>query len=168
MSHCIQAFIGREAELRLMAQSYRSAFVISLDQGFAILPLTKELFDELGVANGNQQEVQDERFLYLCSRTFQAGQLFSQKIPTAYVETDYFGGSGSQGAAVWANGELIFRPAGTEEGVDNPSETVINAALQKIGVVKGNCLDEFEAVGLGTHRSNEDWIDTQRRICRYG
>jgi hypothetical protein len=151
--------------LKSLAREYRNASVISLRQEFALLPLTEELFDELAAMKGNQQEIRDEQFFYLCSRTIEAGKLFSLQTPIAYVEMDYFGGVGTQGAVVWVSGELIFGPAVTAEQdalVGNRSEFAINAALRRIEVTKGNCLDEFEAIGLDARRSNEDWVKTQR------
>lgn len=151
----------------VLAGRYRNARIVSLRQQFALLPLTEDLFDELAITNDDQQDARDDRFLYLCSRTIRTARLFSLTTPIAYVETDYFGGIGSQGAVAWVNEELIFGPAVTTDKIlilGNPSEAAINAALQKIGAVKGNSFDEFEALGLGTHRSNEDWLEDQEDL----
>ncbi|MFN0111717.1 MAG: hypothetical protein ACKVZH_22905 [Blastocatellia bacterium] len=153
--------------MKSLTRKYQNASVISLCQGFALLPLTEELFDELAAMKNNQQEVRDEQFFYLCSRTIEAGKLFSLQTPIAYVETDYFGGVGTQGSVVWVSGELIFGPVVTaEQGtlVGDRSEYAINAALRRIGATKENCLDEFEAIGLDARRSNDDWIKKQRDL----
>lgn len=153
--------------MALLAGRYRNAQVVSLRQKFALLLLTEDLFDELAVASDDHQNVRDDRFLYLCSRTIRVAKFFSLKTPVAYVETDYFGGIGSQGAAVWANGELIFGPtvsASREGWADDHSGAVINIALQRIGVTKDGCSDEFEAIGLGTYRSNQDWLKNQKDL----
>ncbi|MFJ8909918.1 hypothetical protein [Amycolatopsis sp. NPDC102389] len=31
-------------------------------------------------------------------------------------------------------------------------------ALRRLGVLKGDHFDEFDAVGLGRHRNNDDWL----------
>ena len=68
--------------------------------------------------------------------------------PFAFVETDYFGGNGTQwGAAYRGDAEL----APLAEGGAGP----INAALKAIGV-RSFLTDCFTAVGLAEHR---DWDD---------
>ncbi|MER6666309.1 hypothetical protein ABT256_17340 [Amycolatopsis japonica] len=49
----------------------------------------------------------------------------------AYVEAEYFGGAGTQFAQVWEGGETILGPL---------------------------YFDEFDAVGLGRHRSTDEWL----------
>src|SRR5262249_5112275 len=106
MGHRIQAFISREELLREITQHYPTAVVIPLPQGFGILPVTEQLYDEL--PNPQHPDEADDRFLYLGPKLHQIGKAFSAKAPLAYVETEYFGGTGSQGAVVWANGQMIF------------------------------------------------------------
>jgi hypothetical protein len=71
-----------------------------------------------------------------------------------YVETEYFGGDGGQGAIVAHRGDIFFGPA---EG-----DGSINAALRLLEAKKDGAHDEFDAVGLGRFRSNEDWIEQSR------
>ena len=96
-------------------------------------------------------------------KLLQIGKAFSVKAPLAYVETEYFGGAGFQGAVVWANGQMIFGPALTGDGEDFQTDDLpdgaINIALRKLGVLRGNSHDEFDAIGLGKHRDNESWIE---------
>lgn len=66
----------------------------------------------------------------------------------AYCETDYFGGAGDQGAKVWNNKKLIFHKY-TWFGA-------INEALKLLGVKCEDGKDEFDTIGLGRFRSNED------------
>lgn len=69
-----------------------------------------------------------------------------------YFETEYFGGLGGQGAAVFADGALIYGPISAAIGP-------INEALALLGVaVTPPATDAFDAVGLGLHRSAEDWL----------
>lgn len=95
--------------------------------------------------------------------------------PIAYIETDYFGGVGTQAAAVWDWGRLRWGP---QTGDIGP----VNEALHSLGVPRvGAGHDAFERVGLQLHRSNDRWrddgdpvqvefdsFDMQRRCpCRY-
>ncbi len=71
--------------------------------------------------------------------------------PFALIETDYFGGRGTQSAAVYhADTELL--------GPTNNS-SAINDALRRIGVTRNGAQDEFDTVGLGDHRHWDDLFD---------
>jgi hypothetical protein len=68
-----------------------------------------------------------------------------------YFETEYHGGTGGQGAAVYRQGKCIYGPTFSEAGP-------INEALATIGVrVSAPARDAFEAIGLNRHRSSDDW-----------
>jgi hypothetical protein len=74
-----------------------------------------------------------------------------------------FGGVGSQCAVVWRDGAVVLGPLKTtdEDGNMTPLlEGAINRALRALGVQRGSVRDEFEALGLGWHRDNEDWVAT--------
>ncbi|WP_431113075.1 IS3 family transposase [Variovorax paradoxus] len=69
-----------------------------------------------------------------------------------YFETDYFGGRGSQGAALFRHGEITFGPAASTFGP-------INDALELLGVcVATPAVDAFQYVGLDRHRYAEGWL----------
>ncbi len=76
----------------------------------------------------------------------------SRSAVVAYVETDYFGGAGTQAAAVWRDGVLAWGP-------EKASPGPINGALRLLGARAREGTDEFESVGLHRFRSNEDWLD---------
>lgn len=86
--------------------------------------------------------------------------------PIAYVEAEFFGSAGTQAAAVWQHGLLVFGPAtweysaGETRGVV-PAELPINTALRKLGVGTGQEADEFDTAGLGRHRFTEEWLGGQ-------
>ena len=84
--------------------------------------------------------------------------------PLAYVETNYQGGPGEQSAIVWAGGRIVFGPATTDTGEPRTPllEGAINRALRHLGVERGDVIDEFDALGLGRHRLNEDWCSSER------
>lgn len=70
---------------------------------------------------------------------------YSLQAPIAYIATDYFGGTGSQAATVFANGNIILPPQWAEIGI-------INQALKLIGVISNKNIDEFDALNLGQYR----------------
>lgn len=76
----------------------------------------------------------------------------SQDVPIAYVETEYFGGIGEQSATAYHLGVCILEP---QTDVSGP----ISAALQMLGVQRGNHIDEFAAAGLDRFRNNEGWME---------
>jgi hypothetical protein len=57
------------------------------------------------------------------------------------IQTDYFGGSGTQRAALYENGERTL------------SNADINAVLKELGVEKHSGLDEFDTINLSNYRS---------------
>jgi hypothetical protein len=69
----------------------------------------------------------------------------------AYIETEYFGGTGTQAAAVWEGGKIILAPRRADIGP-------INDALRLLGVTRTPTQDEFDVAGLRRHRRTEDWL----------
>lgn len=173
MGHSIQGFIGLEDEINECVLIYKAARVVPLAQGFAFVPMTAALYEEISADSEFAADVADERFLRLSSKVFQLGRKISLKTPVAYVEMDYFGGDGFQRAVAWRDGDFRFGPAvyGREEGVqiDRQTSSPINQALQEIGVSgylmeDENAMpkDEFEELGLDRYRSNEDLLASKQ------
>jgi hypothetical protein len=74
--------------------------------------------------------------------------------PVAYVEADIFGGRGTQRAAVWQAGAVVFGPV---DGWIGEGPTPISRALAALGV-RARGQDEFATIGLGRHRHTENWL----------
>jgi hypothetical protein len=70
----------------------------------------------------------------------------------AVIETDYFGGYGSQTAIVYRGQEVVMPAASAPGGP-------INRALRMLGVTAGANHDEFDTVGLGRYRDFSDLFD---------
>jgi hypothetical protein len=145
MGHSIAGFIARTEVLRAGTRHLRHAVIASLEQGFGFLPATDALDDELGGGESPHEE-----FWRLTQGLARLGAEMSRGGPVAYVETDYFGGSGDQAAMVWEDGEVLSEPRKTRLGA-------INDALLRLGVEKGDADDRFDALGLGRHRHTDDW-----------
>ena len=144
MGYDIQAIISTQAVLESCSASFAAAAVCPLVAGFALIPITDELFDEIG-ASGDSG-----KFYKLTPAVSEWLRLISSSAPAAYVEAEYFGGSGGQSAVVWSLGAESLPPTHSSEA--------INTALRLLGVLRGAFHDEFEAVGLPRHRHTDDWL----------
>jgi hypothetical protein len=141
MGYTLQAFIGEATEAKSAAPS--DAVIVELPQSKALIPLTESIREE-----------HDISFLPLTDEG-------SDDVPTAvhefaarakkiaYVEAEFFGGAGTQAAAVWEEGRLVFGPIVADDA--------INQALRMLGVAKKEHFDEFEALNLGRHRDTDEW-----------
>lgn len=111
-----------------------------LKQGFVFIPDSQELIDN---------------FLWI-SKKKEISELevvasFSEDQCAAWVETDYFGGMGEQGASIFLKGAVEHFPEN------------INGALKLLGVSKEPGNDLFDSVGLGDFRHNHEIIDDFRK-----
>ncbi|MEM9861578.1 MAG: hypothetical protein AAF938_08190 [Myxococcota bacterium] len=91
--------------------------------------MTDELLDHLNAvhpSDGGRPRV--DGFDHLGGGLVSLLCLLSEHAPVAYIETEYFGGAGTQSAAAYLDGEEAFAEGGVEAG--HP----INRALQMIGV----------------------------------
>ena len=77
----------------------------------------------------------------------------SINVKFAYVEAEFFGGAGTQGFALYENGAPASAPTVHAEA--------INQALRWLGVRHESNKDEFDTIGLGTHRSTSGWLKTK-------
>ncbi|WP_406284327.1 hypothetical protein [Embleya sp. NBC_00896] len=111
--------------------------VVTREQGFGLVPLTKEVLVSLGTNRRNVGGVLAE---------------WSRFGHVAYINAEIFAGVGGQDAKVWLNGEVIFDEATDGSGA-------ISRALRRIGVASPpGGRDEFDHLGLGICRSTEKWV----------
>ncbi|WP_174186138.1 hypothetical protein [Nocardia barduliensis] len=83
-----------------------------------------------------------------------AAELSGRSDPTfAVVFTEYFAGIGEQWATVSVAGGPLH------------SVSTINAALRSLGVTASAGMDEFDTVGLSTHRSTPDYLERYADLC---
>lgn len=149
MAHFISGIIGPFQPLREFASDSALHTPTRLRGGtLGFLPLSDEHLDNLFPSQGEWAN----SMMYLsCALKSTLAQL-SSTCCIAYVETEYFGGDGTQGATVYKHGHCILEPVTAESHV-------ISQALKLLGVtVRPDQADEFEAVGLHCYRSNDDWI----------
>jgi hypothetical protein len=158
MGHYIQGFVAKTDALRHAALTLKNVRYVPLNFGFSFIPVTDAIVDD-------SDNVPHEILHRLSSRLIQWAELASKEFPIAYIETDYHGGMGSQASVVWSDGQCVFGPLETVDGyrdgkmIETPLlDGAINQAVRHLNVDRGNVRDEFDALRLGWHRSNEDWL----------
>jgi hypothetical protein len=136
MAHNLSAFITKEKNL--------SPFVrrAQLPQGFALVPGDEWLLSQFPELEGRG------------TRGF--SELLCGGAPVAAVFTDYFGGDGEQRAET-SDGALY------EDNSDVPLP--INRALEDLGVLRDEGLDEFDTLGLDEFRSTEEVLGQPRDLA---
>ena len=157
MGHYIQAIVGSKHVLDSIQQRFGMSRVVELSQGLFLLPVIEELYDALPSTRDALTWEGEFHFRFLDSKVVALLKEASKESAVAYVETEYFGGDGDQGAIVARDGTIVFGPAAGDGS--------INAALRLIGATKEAAYDEFDAIGLSRFRNNEDWV-TQPRFGR--
>lgn len=128
---------------------------VDLPQGFFLTPVTHSFLDKLDDAlEATAPHV--DGFIYLGGALRPALERESRLAPLVYVETDYFGGTGTQSAALFEAGELTFAEAGKTSGA-------INRALLRLGVRRRFFADAFDTLGLGAFRTMDRFEDDTDR-----
>lgn len=155
MGYVLQAIVGPAAILQAaLGRAPLPALLVPLRQDMAMVPMTDELFDAVtdGTANGRLG------FWKLPGGFDQVLSDWSETGPIGYVEAEYFGGVGSQRAALWLDGQLTLGPLSENEGETSPAEgSPISRVLARLGVDRTGYYDEFDAAGLRKHRDTESW-----------
>jgi hypothetical protein len=150
MTHCVTGLIAKPGPLGAFARKHALHIPLALAYGLEILPLRDEDIDSFltqpmtGLSEG---------FNYLSEQLVQILMAASSDSSIMYFETDYFGGMGTQGAALFKNGVMIYGPASAEHGP-------INNALAMLGIITiSPAADAFDTIGLGLHRHTDDWLE---------
>lgn len=147
MSFTLEAILLDEAAAR-HAPDFPT---VVLSESITLLPVTDDVFDQVA-ATSPSRETRDP--FWKLSGALEALIIdVSRYGRVAYIEADYFGGTGTQTAAVWQESQVIMEP----EHADGIGP--INRALNVLGVMAAPGQDEFDAVKLGRHRRTSAWID---------
>jgi hypothetical protein len=154
VGYLLQAVIGTERVLREWAGPIPEADICSLGQHVSLVPMTDELFVAVTLPGAPEPD----GFWKAPAGLGQALTACSASGPVAYVEAEYFGGVGTQSAQVWDGGNTVLGVLRLAEGERFPAGgSPISRALRRLGVAKGDHVDEFDAVALGRHRDTDDW-----------
>ena len=148
MGHYISGIIASPSILRDFSRENALHAPAALMEELAFLPLDDDHLDALFPSPG----AFDPAMTYLSASLKDLLAILSALGPVAYVETDYFGGAGEQGATVYRDGGCVLESRREEQGV-------VSEALRLLGVKAALGQDEFDAAGLGRYRLNEGWMD---------
>jgi hypothetical protein len=153
----VRGVIARAAVAQMVAAEFGPGTrAVDLEQGYALVPYNDAAYDHFLGRRGEPRKP----FRRLGSAVADLIASASRSGPLAYVEAEYFGGTGEQHAAVWDGGTVAWGPLsiGFRQAIP-PQGTAISQALRRIGVTSNDkACDEFEAVGLRRHRHLEDWL----------
>ncbi|MFD7901159.1 hypothetical protein ACFV4F_13650 [Kitasatospora sp. NPDC059722] len=161
MSYELQALIGTLELLTVAAAEVPAARVAPLAQGLALIPATPAFLSAFR-ADGDERKSEGGAGFAWHPDGFELRlAAWSKAGPVACVEADFFGGTGTQRAAVWTDGRLELGPLSSAFEPFAPGGSPISRVLRQLGArVEEGRVDEFEAVGLGAHRSTEGWAAT--------
>lgn len=158
VSYELRALAGLH-EVAAQAAGEAGVTPVELPQGYALVPITPQVFDSLG---GGEGRPFGDTFWFLSSGVDALARRVSHASPIAYLEADMFGGAGTQAMVAWRDGEVWAGPATTEFRWPPPDpasspQWAINQALRNLGVDRGEAFDEFDALNLGKSRHTENW-----------
>ncbi|MES2598904.1 MAG: hypothetical protein V4662_26465 [Verrucomicrobiota bacterium] len=145
MAHSVTAIIAASSVVNHLLKG-RTIVAVDLRDGYRLIPLEDDDLDALGLDFSQSLE----GFTYLSPSLIQFCVEHSRHGPLVYLETEYFGGMGTQSAAAFSDGSLL-----------SPTPLVgigaINTALRSIGIVATTAADEFDHIGLSRHRHTSRW-----------
>ena len=144
MGHCVRAIIGAHKDIQRIENDWL-AKEMKLPQGYGMIFLTDTLLDNIGELFESANEPSDPETV-----TSYLLQEYSFHTKLAYIETDYFGGVGTQSGILYENGNISI-PLCSGEGS-------INILLRELGVWREVNKDEFDSLNLGIYRRMDKWI----------
>ncbi|WP_052263007.1 hypothetical protein [Chromobacterium violaceum] len=145
MAYALQAIIARSGTISepLLEQLK----IVHLSGGVDLIPIGQDAIKAHALPflplTDEGREGLPRKLAEFCERLSAQGLL-------AYVEAEFFGGTGTQAYALFSAGNRI--------GHVVVSDSAINEALRHLGIGKGEAFDEFNAVGLGRYQSTDDWL----------
>ena len=175
MGHRLQAAVGPAHVVEGFARGWVQARVVALPQGFALVPLTPALLDDVDELASSGRHLPASPHPSLTDGAAAVLAEASAAGPLAYVETDLFGGVGEQRALVWERRAVVLGPLAGTLAWDAaghlhppPGERAVNRALVRLGVWTRGEQDPFDALGLGRFRSTEAAAERGRALHRPG
>jgi hypothetical protein len=134
VGYTLEAIIGPSAAIQPVAADLPAAALIALPQGIAMVPMTDEVFDAAGSA---VTEARPLGFWKLPTGFEERLAAWSVAGPVGYLEAEFFGGMGSQRAALWVDGALALGPLAIEEGQPFQRDgSPISRLLRHLGVTR--------------------------------
>jgi hypothetical protein len=142
MGHSVTALLGTQAVLSTFAAQQNVSPPVQAKAGVWLLPLPEETIDKIvGLPVGEPVK----GFNYLFPKLLAKLELASAQDWIIYAETGH-------GAVAVRRGATLYGPTTADWGC-------INQALSSVGIkAVPPAQDEFETVGLDTHRFTDDWL----------
>jgi hypothetical protein len=154
MPYTLRALVARRDIFAPTPPWIADSAVIGLPQGFAMVPLTQALRWQFGPADRPWLYAADARFYHLPDALVPHVEALSRGGRVAYLEAEFHGGDGEQRSMVWEDG--------APRGAPDEGSYAINTALASLGVEPAEGADRFDTLGLGRHRSAEEWAESVR------
>ena len=145
MGHCVRAIIGAHKDIQRIENDWFAAKEIKLPQGYGMIFLINALLDDIGELLESANEPSDPETVTSCLL-----QEYSFHTKLAYIETDYFGGTGTRSGILYENGNISI-PLCSGKGA-------VNILLRELGVWREVNKDEFDSLNLGIYRRIDKWI----------
>lgn len=150
MSYVLNAVLAPSELLTSDPPWLSGSRIVHLEQSMSMIPITDDLFDRLAGQEPFSLEDGLAIFSFLPPQLAGVLQSLSEHSTVAYVEAEFFGGTGEQRCVVWQKSAVILGPL--------EARYAINRALRLLDVKRQWLHDEFDMIGLNRHRHNEDWI----------
>ncbi len=146
------ALLGDSSHLKSRLGSVPGTRVIDLEEGLGLVPLSESLLREIQREwQGSEESTHvADVFEFLTPPVENWVRALSMGSAIAYMETEYFGGEGFERSAIFRDSNVVLGP------LDGAG--AVNRALRALGIEAKPGQEEFDAVGLGRHRSLEEWL----------
>ena len=151
MGHCIHAIVAPRGTSESINTAWPELPGLDLQNGFVVFPVDAESID-CRIAPEKTSSTTGNEFMLLTGGFRLLLQTISRGGCLAYIETEYFGGTGGQGALVYEDGEEVMPPMWGSIGL-------INDALERIGMERPKNGDLFCAARFDVVRNNDDILD---------
>ena len=148
--YCLCGIVGKSRDLLHKSLEYPRAGVVYLDQGIGMIPISEELLNAIEQGEMSLGATVEPGFEFVSEVVLAWARTLSQGTTLAYLEAEFISGEGTERAIVWRDGVMVLGPL---QGTG-----AVNRALRTLGVSVPSRREEFEAVGLGRHRSPEEWL----------
>ena len=149
--YCLYGIVGKSRDLLHKSLEYPGASVVHLEQGIGMIPISEELLNALEQGETLPSATKDLGFEFLSEVVAAWARRLSKGTTLAYLEAEFISGEGTESAIVWRDGIVVLGPL---QGTG-----AVNRALRALGVSVPSRREEFEVVGLGKHRSPEEWLE---------
>ncbi len=144
MGHYIQAIIGIHETVQKFVDDWVRAEEIKLPQGYGMVFLTNALLEDITELFDVPDAFCYPELDFFTVAADQFLQQYSFRAKLAYIETDYFGGVGTQAGVLYENGRIAIEP--------RSGDGTVNLLLKELGVWCVPGKDAFDSLNLGRYR----------------